>query len=346
MNEKPVIAITQGDPSGIGPEIIFKALLNPAVIRSAIPVVIGHKAVLSNTKSWMGSPLTLREITRPSEAAGDPGLLEFIDPGPAEVMDTMEISVGSASAAGGKAAYHSIALAAELALSGHAGAVVTTPVSKEALHLAGYPFPGHTEILAELTAAKHYAMLLTAKGLHVMHVTTHMAMRDACNAITKERVLHTIRLADLAKSQIGASGAIAVAGFNAHNSENGLFGAEESAAIVPAIDEAKAMGIEVIGPIPADTVFVKALAGQYGMVVAMYHDQGHIPVKMLGFTLGGQTTVSGVNCTIGLPIIRTSVDHGTAYDIAGKGIANEESLLDAIAMAAAMCGYRGPRTLS
>jgi len=291
----------------------------------------------------MNSPLELHEIPHPSDATGQPGLLEFIH---SNQTDEPAFTVGIISAGGGETAYRSIEQSIILALSNQVNAVVTAPVSKEALHLAGHPYPGHTEIFAELTNTKDYAMLLAAKGLNVMHVTTHMAMRDACDAITRNRVLLTIRLAALAMAQIGASGSIAVAGLNAHSSENGLFGAEESRSIIPAINDAKAMGINVVGPVPADTVFVRAIGGEYSMVVAMYHDQGHIPVKMLGFTQGQKVSFRGINCTIGLPIIRTSVDHGTAFDIAGKNIASEESLLDAIDMAVLMCGYQGQRTLS
>lgn len=342
LTEKPVIAIPLGDPAGVGPEIVLKSLQNPGVSEKCVPVVIGDGAVLARTKKLLKSTLELHEVQQPSGALGKPGCMDYID---LSLMGRLDWAMGEASARCGEAAFRFIEKAAALAISGQADAVATPPISKEALHLAGRHYAGHTEIFAELTHTENYAMLLAAKQLYVMHVTTHMPMREACAAITKERVLTTIRLAALAQAQIGAPGAIAVAGLNAHCSENGLFGNEEAEAIRPAVEAAKALGINVEGPIPADTVFVKALSGQYGIVVAMYHDQGHIPVKLMGFSFSRKASVGGINCTIGLPMIRTSVDHGTAFDIAGKGAADESSLLDAIDMAVLMSGSRAPKTL-
>ena len=342
MEKKAILALTLGDPAGIGPEILFKALHNEQLMDKYIPVVIGDKAILSDTKNWMQSPLALRPISHPAEAEGQAGTMEYID---LALTHQIVWDMGKVNPLCGEFAFRSIREAVAFAASGQVDAVVTTPISKEALHLAGHHYAGHTELIADMTGTRHYGMMLALKHLHVMHVTTHMSMRDACDAITKERVLQTIRLTALAQAQLGLSGPIAVAGLNAHSAEGGLFGAEEAEAISPAIEAAQAMGIPAEGPIPADTVFVKALAGQYSMVVAMYHDQGHIPIKIMGFSLDQGPLISGVNCTVGLPIIRTSVDHGTAYDIAGKGQANEGSLLDAIHLAAAMSKYPGPRTL-
>ena len=222
--------------------------------------------------------------------------------------------------------------------------MVTAPINKEALHLAGHLYSGHTEIFADYTHTPHYAMLLMSGKLRVIHCTTHVSMRKACDLITKERVGEVIGLADQAMKMMGLPHyTIGVAGLNAHCSENGLFGTEEAEAISPAIREAQAKGIHVEGPVPPDTVFVKALAGQYDVVVAMYHDQGHIPLKVVGFQLdaatGRFTSLSGINTTIGLPILRTSVDHGTAFDKAGQNLANEASMMEAIQLAAQMAPY-------
>jgi len=219
---------------------------------------------------------------------------------------------------------------------------VTGPLKKEAMQLAGHHYAGHTEIFADQTGTKDYAMLLVGGGLRVIHVTTHLALRQACERIKKARVLRVIELAAATLRQMNLPVKIAVAGLNPHASENGLFGSEEENEIIPAIKEARARGIDVVGPVPPDTVFVKARAGEYSMVVAMYHDQGHIPVKLAGFVMdkntGLFTSMSGVNCTIGLPIVRSSVDHGTAFDRAGQNRANEQSMVDAIEVAVQLAG--------
>jgi 4-hydroxythreonine-4-phosphate dehydrogenase len=212
---------------------------------------------------------------------------------------------------------------------------VTGPINKEAINLAGHHYAGHTEIFAEYTNTRNYGMLLSGGGLNVIHVTTHVSMKQACSLMTKEKVLNTIHLADFALKLMGKKPRrIGVAGFNAHASENGLFGDEEATGIIPAIEAAKAEGLDVTGPVPPDTIFVKAMGNQFDIVVAMYHDQGHIPLKLCGFRMdpktGLYTQMSGINTMIGLPIIRTSVDHGTAFDKAGKNCANEESMIDAL----------------
>ncbi|MDR0589392.1 MAG: 4-hydroxythreonine-4-phosphate dehydrogenase PdxA, partial [Spirochaetaceae bacterium] len=249
----------------------------------------------------------------------------------------------------------------DFALKEEIDAVVTCPVNKEAIHLAGHDFAGHTEIFAHYTHTENYGMLLSGGtssgfpcsagsggGLRVIHVTTHVSMRRACDLISEDRVFRVIGLADMALRMMGLEKRrIAVAGLNAHASENGLFGDEEEKSIIPAINRAKAEGFDVSGPLPPDTVFVKALGGSFDIVIAMYHDQGHIPLKLCGFKMdpatGLFTQVSGINTTIGLPVIRTSVDHGTAFDKAGKNEANEESLLEAIGMAVTMTGNREKR---
>ena len=252
--------------------------------------------------------------------------------------------LGQVSAACGEAAFQYIVKAIDYAMAGRVAGVVTAPINKEALHLAGHLYSGHTEIFADYTHTPHYAMLLMSGRLRVIHCTTHVSMRKACDLITRERVGEVIWLADQAMRMMGLEHyTIGVAGLNAHCSENGLFGTEEAEAISPAIQDAQARGIPVEGPIPPDTVFVKALAGQYDVVVAMYHDQGHIPLKVVGFQLdaatGRFTSLSGINTTIGLPILRTSVDHGTAFDKAGKNLANEASMVEALELAAQMAPY-------
>jgi len=335
---KPIIGITMGDPAGIGPEITVKALANEAVYSRCIPVVLGDHEALRLALACTHSELRLNRIEKPSQATGTPGTVDYID---YRLLAPGSWEYGTVSALAGKAAFTYVKNGIELALRQELHAVVTGPINKEALRTAGYHYSGHTEIFADLTGTRDYAMMLANKGLRVIHVTTHVSMRQACDLIKTERVLTVIKLANEALQAIDIDRPrIAVAGFNAHSSENGLFGDEEAREIIPAIDSARAMGLDVAGPVPPDTVFVKALAGQYHVVVAMYHDQGHIPLKLSGFKLDPVTkrmsSVSGINYTIGLPVIRTSVDHGTAFDLAGKGSANEESMVDAIEVAARM----------
>lgn len=339
---RPILAITMGDPAGIGPEITVRALSHQKVHQCSLPLVIGDACCLEKAITLLNSPLKLKEVTRPDQVEDSPGTLHVLD---LKRMTPSTHQWGQISREAGEAAFQYVVTGIRLAMDKQVEGVVTGPINKEAIHLAGHFFSGHTEIFAEYTGTQDYAMMLASGQLRVIHVTTHVSMRQAADLIVKERVLRTIRLAHEALREIGIdSGRIAVAGFNCHASENGLFGSEEGEHIAPAIQLAKQEGILVEGPSPPDTVFVKALAGQYDMVVAMYHDQGHIPLKLSGFKMdpetGRFTSMSGINTTIGLPIIRTSVDHGTAFDIAGKGIANEESLVDAIELAARMAVAR------
>lgn len=335
---RPIIGITMGDPAGIGPEIAIKALAKKEIYDNCIPVIIGDYEALNDANKFTNLNLNLNEIREISEAKGEFGTADFINmnflaPGSWEYKKV--------SALAGKAAFGYVKKGIELALENKIHAVVTGPINKESINLAGYHYSGHTEIFADLTGTKDYAMMLTSESLKVVHVTTHVSMRRACDLVTKDRVYKVINLADEAMKMMGIKKPrIAVAGLNAHSSENGLFGDEESKEIKPAVEKAQQDGIEVDGPVPPDTVFVKALAGQYDVVVAMYHDQGHIPIKLTGFKLdlstNKYTSMSGVNCTLGLPIIRTSVDHGTAFGKAGEGRANEESMIDAVNMAVMM----------
>lgn len=291
----------------------MKAAAQPQVAELAELIVTGDPALLGATARDLKLPLVLRVV-----AAGD----------------ASEVRPGRLSAEGGRAAVAAVERAVQLINQGEADALVTAPINKEALRLAGYPWPGHTEMLADLTRTKDVRMLLTTGRLRVVHVSTHRSLRSAVDAVTRERVLRTIQLADEAGQMLGVpKPRIGVAGLNPHAGESGLFGDEEQREIMPAVEDASRQGINVSGPWPADTLFWQAANGEFDLVVAMYHDQGHIPVKLMGFD-------TGVNMSLGLPIVRTSVDHGTAFDIAGKGIARWESMAAAIALAADIVGRR------
>lgn len=340
------IAITMGDAAGIGPEIIVKALRLKRLYDSCIPIVIGDAAPLEDAVAFTRSPLLLRQIDSPEAAKGEYGIIDYLDMHLLQKGDWQYKTVCKSS---GEASFQYIVKGIELATARKVDAVVTGPINKEAVNLAGHPYSGHTEIFADYTHTTRYGMLLTSKSLRVIHVTTHVSMRDACDIIRNhpERVESAIQLAHDAMQQLGIEKPrIGVAGLNAHSSENGLFGDEEEKSIIPSIRVCQAQGINVEGPVPPDTVFVKALAKRYDVVVAMYHDQGHIPLKLSGFQMdpvtGLYTSMAGVNATIGLPIIRTSVDHGTAFGKAGEGRANEESMIDAMDVAILMAKKRFP----
>lgn len=334
----PILGITMGDPAGIGPEISAKALADPLVRKAACPVVIGDARVVASAARLAKLELAVRSIARVAEAAFSPDTIEVLDLANA---DPARFAVGRVSAVCGRAAYEYIERAVQLAQAREIDAIVTGPINKEALAAAGVPHAGHTEILASLTGTKTYAMLLMGRELRVIHVTTHVALRQVPELVTRERVLRTIRLGHEAMRRLGmAAPRIAVCGLNPHAGEGGLFGDEEQVAIGPAIAGARAEGIDATGPYPADTLMSRAAGGEFDLVVAMYHDQGHAPVKTLGFRYDDAkkawTGMSGVNVTVGLPILRVSVDHGTAFDRAGTGTANPESMVEAILVAAEM----------
>ena len=326
----PHLAITMGDPAGIGPEIIVKAVAKLwARIESGDlrVLVIGSGAALRAAQAQLGVRTPFPEV---EEDRSWPNLA-FI---PAE-RDMEAIRPGVLSAEAGRFAYKAVEMSVRLARSGRVGAIVTAPLNKEALNLSGYRYAGHTEMLAELTGVGGSVMMLAHGNMRVSHVTTHIALEEVPKRLTPERLRRVIDLTHEALQRLGiARPRIAVAALNPHAGEGGLFGRQDLDVSAPTIARASADGLDVVGPIPGDTVFVKLRAGQYDAVVAMYHDQGHIPVKLLGFEIdpvtGTWTELSGVNITLGLPIIRTSVDHGTAFDIAGRGIANEGSLIEAI----------------
>jgi 4-hydroxythreonine-4-phosphate dehydrogenase len=313
-----VFGITLGDPCGIGTEITLKALHKRPEYQSRA-LLFGPRALLEHYAKELGYNLRFNTIGSIDQFNAD--MINVYDP---LVVRLEEIPIGKVCALGGEIAFASVVSAIKFALSGDISSVVTAPLNKEALHLAGHEYAGHTEIFGAYTKGSNYAMLLFSKQLKAIHVSTHVSLRKACALCTKNRVLDVIRLGDQTMKKVGyAKVRIAVAGLNPHAGENGLFGDEELNEIIPAINQAKAEGILAEGPVPPDTVYLKAIQGQYDLVVAMYHDQGHIPLKMLSFD-------SGVNITVGLDVVRTSVDHGTAFDIAGKLIANEQSLIEAI----------------
>jgi len=317
------LAITMGDPGGIGAEIIVKALRSPKVSRVSIPIIIGNSVVMKETLRVLKVPSTLRIIRSPEEAKPSKNSIDCIDIG---IMN--KIKKNKPTAKGGRACVSYIKKAVEFALHKSVDGIVTAPISKEALKMAGLSWPGHTEMLADFTRTKDYAMMFIGEPLRIILVTIHIALKDLPRSITQEKIVKTIRFAKKACDMLKIKNPrIAVAGLNPHAGEAGRFGDEEIKNIIPAIQEARKEHIPVSGPYPPDTVFYKAYKGEIDIVVCMYHDQGLIPLKMIAFD-------RGVNLTLGLPFIRTSPDHGTAYDIAWKGIASPSSMIEAIKVAA------------
>lgn len=324
---RPIIAMTMGDAAGIGPEIIMKSLAHSELYDICRPLVIGDASRLREADRIVGGALKVRSLRldQVDEAGFEPGTVDCID----LALVPSDLPWGKLSPVAGDAAYQFIAEAARLALTGKVGAICTAPINKEALQAGGHKYPGHTELLAALTQTPEVSMMLSTPKLKVTHVTTHIGLIDAIDLIEPDLVERTIERAHSVLLKAGnPNPKIGVCGINPHAGENGLFGrGEEEAKIAPAIAACRARGWEVLGPLPADTLFFLAQRGDFDMVIAMYHDQGHGPVKVLGLE-------SGVNITIGLPVVRTSVDHGTAFDIAGTGIADERSMLEAIRQAA------------
>ncbi|TCL02870.1 D-threonate 4-phosphate dehydrogenase [Sodalis ligni] len=319
-----IIAVTMGDPAGIGPEIIIKSLID-GPLSGAPAVVVGCAGTLRRVLSLNITPAAeLRIIKNVADAHFAPGILNVIDE---PLADPLALQPGKVQSAAGDLAYRCVKRATELAMAGEVHAIATAPLNKEALHSAGHIYPGHTELLATLTHSRDYAMVLYTEKLKVIHVSTHIALRKFLDTLSRARVETVIAMADTFLKRVGFDAPrIAVAGVNPHAGEHGLFGDEEITIVGPAIAAMTAKGINVYGPCPPDTVFLQAYEGQYDMVVAMYHDQGHIPLKLLGF-------YDGVNITAGLPFIRTSADHGTAFDIAWRGQAKAKSMAVAIALA-------------
>lgn len=339
---KPIIGITMGDPASIGPEIAAKALAEKKSYRMCNPLIVGDAGVMSRTINMFGLPLKIHPVSSVKDARFEPGTADVLD---LANVNPAALEPGTISAANGEAAFQAVRKVIQLALDGEVDATVTGPIQKESINLAGHRFSGHTEIYAHFTGTQKYAMLLVDKDLRVIHVSTHVSLRRACELVKKDRILEVIRLLDDACRQFGIeSPKIGVAGLNPHASDGGLFGEEEAEEIVPAVKAAREEGFLVEGPVPADTLFSKARGGFYDGCVAMYHDQGHIPFKMGGFVWDRKKNrmgvVRGVNITLGLPIIRTSVDHGTAMEIAGQGVASHQAMMLAVEYAAKMAKRR------
>jgi 4-hydroxythreonine-4-phosphate dehydrogenase len=321
---RPVIAITMGDAAGVGPETIMKSLASASLYERCRPLVIGDAQRLRTAAQLVQQNLRVHTIAHPQEALFQSGTVDCIDLG----LIPADLPFGQLSPVAGHAAYKYIEKAVELVQAQHADAICTAPLNKEALHAGGHLYPGHTEMLAKLTGTPEVSMMLVAPKLRVIHVTTHIGLLDAIARIEPGLVERTIQRGHDTLVRAGiAHPRIGVCGINPHAGENGLFGhGEEEQKIMPAVAQCRAKGLDVEGPLPADTLFFRAGRGDFDLVVAMYHDQGHGPIKVLGIE-------AGVNITVGLPVIRTSVDHGTAFDIAGKGLVDERSMLEALRQA-------------
>lgn len=342
MNQLPILAITMGDPAGVGPEIIAMSLAQEAPYALCRPIVVGDAAMMELGVRSAKVDLKVRAVERTVDARFERGTIDVLD---LKLIDASQFAYGTVSAQCGHAAFEAVRTAIDLAMKGEVDGTVTAPLNKEALHVAGHDFAGHTEIYAHYTGTKKYAMLLADDRMRVIHVSTHVSLREACDRAKKERVIAVTELIlDACKSFGIADPHIGVAGLNPHAGEGGLFGDEEIREIIPAIEEMRARGWNVEGPVPPDSLFSRARSGQFDGCVAMYHDQGHIAFKVGGFEWDRQTqrmvAVKGVNITLGLPIIRVSVDHGTAFDVAGKGIANPDAMLMSIEYAALMARNR------
>jgi 4-hydroxythreonine-4-phosphate dehydrogenase len=324
---KPAIAITMGDPCGIGPEVVVKAMADPIVYATCRPLVVGNVYAMEQAVALTGLPLKIKEVDETTVAGTEPGVIEVVD---IHNLNPEDITVGEISPTCGKAAMEWVTKAGQLALAGVVDALATAPLNKEAASLAGYKSIGHMELLQELSKSELVATMLMAKNLRVVHLSTHRSLSRACELVKKDRILEYLQLTHDSFVSYGfVSPRIGTAALNPHGSDGGLMGDEEADEILPAVEAAKALGINAIGPVPADIIFHQAIQNQYDVVLCMYHDQGHIPVKVYGFE-------ESITANLGLPFIRTSVDHGTAFDIAGKGVAFHESMLESIRLAVSL----------
>ena len=322
---RPILAVTMGDPAGIGPEIAVRAMLAPEVRECSRSFLIGDARVFERALSVCGLSASLNRIAGPEALADRAGVIDVVHQ---DTADPDVLQMGKVQALGGEAAYAAIRASIDLAMAGRVAGVATTPINKESLKAAKIPFIGHTEMFAEHTGAREEMTMFTISGLKIFFLTRHLSLVEACRQITRERTLKGIENSMKALRQLGIETPhLAVAALNPHGGEDGLFGREEMDAIKPAIEAARARGMRVSGPVPADSVFHMARIGRYDAVLSLYHDQGHIAAKMMDF----EKTVS---VTLGLPILRTSVDHGTAFDIAGTGKASAVSMIEAIKVAA------------
>lgn len=331
-NERPIIAITMGDPASIGPEIAVKALLEKKIGDICRPIIVGDAGVMKQIISLLKLKAGINSINAIEQARFEYGVIDVWD---LKNVDLSKLVFGEISAMAGDASFQAVKKAIELAMEKQVDATVTGPINKKSINEAGHHFAGHTEIYAHYTNTRKYAMLLVEDRMKVIHVSTHVSLRQACDLVKKDRIIEVIELLHGGMKQLGETNLkIGVAGLNPHAGDNGLFGTEDDMEILPAVEKARQMGYDVEGPVPPDTLFAKASTGAYGGVVAMYHDQGHIPFKLAGFKWNAEKkqmdSVKGVNITMGLPIIRTSVDHGTAFEIAGKGIASHDAMVLAI----------------
>jgi len=331
-SQKPAIAITMGDPCGIGPEVVVKAMADPRVYATCRPLVVGNVYAMEQAVSLTGLPVKINEVEDTATSGQEPGVIDVVD---IHNLNPEDITIGEISPTCGKAAMEWVTKAGELAMAGVVDALATAPLNKEAASLAGYKSIGHMELLQELSKSKLVATMLMAKNLRVVHLSTHRSLSLACELVKKDRVLDYLKLTHDSFVTYGFKiPRIGVAALNPHGSDGGLMGDEEASEIAPAVKDARSEGIEAIGPIPADVIFHQAIQGQYDAVLCMYHDQGHIPVKVYGFE-------ESITANLGLPFVRTSVDHGTAFDIAGKGVASHESMLESIRLAVALAQGNG-----
>ena len=345
MSRLPVLAITAGDPAGSGPEITAKAFLHKEIYEICKPLVIGDPCVMQQALVFTGleEKLKIHAVSSPEEAVYEFGTMDVYDM--YLISDPQDVKIGTINAEAGEAAFQYVVKAIELAMDDQVDGTITNAISKEAINMAGHHYSGHTEIYADYTHTKKYCMMLAHNDFRVTHVSTHVSLREACNRCKKERILDVIEMSDQVCKDLGIEHPkVAVAGLNPHCGEHGMFGTEEIEEITPAIEAAREKGIDAIGPCPPDTVFSQAIGGWYDIVVCQYHDQGHIPTKVQGFVYNREAqcwnAVAGINITLGLPIVRVSVDHGTAFDHAGKGDANELSLMNAIEYGAKMASGR------
>ena len=330
--KKPAIAITMGDPCGIGPEVVVKAMADSRVYETCRPLVVGNVYAMEQAVSLTGATMTVKEATDPTQSGMEPGVIEVVD---VHNLNSEDITVGEINPTCGKAAMEWVTRAGELAMEGVVDALATAPLNKEAASLAGYKSIGHMELLQDLSNTKLVATMLMAKNLRVVHLSTHRSLSLACELVKTDRILDYLRLTHESFIRYGfEKPRIGTAALNPHGSDGGLLGDEERLEITPAIEAARSEGIEATGPVPADIVFHQAIQGQYDAVLCMYHDQGHIPVKVYGFE-------ESITANLGLPFVRTSVDHGTAFDIAGQGIASHESMLESIRLAVALAEGNG-----
>ncbi|MFY7839866.1 MAG: 4-hydroxythreonine-4-phosphate dehydrogenase PdxA [Lacibacter sp.] len=342
MSLLPVLAITMGDPASIGPEIAVKALLQKDTYDICKPLLVGDAVVFQQIIDKLQLNAKMNAVANVADAKFELGTIDVYDLG---ITDITKLEFGKINAMCGEASFQAVKKAIELALTKEVDGTVTGPINKKSINEAGHHFAGHTEIYAHYTGTKKYAMLLVEDNINVIHVSTHVSLRQACDLVKKERIIQVIELIVDGLKRLGKTNLkIGVAGLNPHAGDSGLFGTEDDEEILPAVLEARQLGYDVEGPVPPDTMFAKAAMGAYGGVVAMYHDQGHIPFKLAGFKWNAEKqqmdSVKGVNITLGLPIVRTSVDHGTAFEIAGKGIASADAMVLAIESAVQLSKHK------